>query len=363
MRSRYRMFRRNSVYYVHDNLSGKQISLRTRQKLEAEMLVHAKNQAARAPLLNRELGRIYLSASDPDSVIRTWSAVMEEIRSHGRPSTQERYERAMRDSALDRIRNKPILETMASDLLAAIRSGTNCTNHYLRRLHNLALGLGWLNWPLLAPKMWPKIDWRKKRGITREQHQKIVATERNPERRLYYELIWESGGSQSDVVKLTHENIDWPNRILWFHRAKLKPEAEPARITIGPRLETLLRQLPSKGPLFPNWSQTTPNDRAAEFRRRCRILKLEGVSLHSYRYAWAERAYEHGYPERFAQAALGHSSKAVHQAYAKRAKVICPSLEEYESKVIPLPIQKAQPITVDELPGTADCLCKLKSNL
>lgn len=146
------------------------------------------------------------------------------------------------------------------------------------------------------------------------------------------------------MVNLTSDNIDWAHRILWFHRAKLKEEAEPARITIGPRLEALLRQLPSQGPLFPYWSQATPNDRAAEFRRRCRILKLEGISLHSYRYGWAERAYEHGYPERFAQAALGHSSKAVHQAYAKGAKVICPSLEEYEKKVIPMPMAKAQTV-------------------
>jgi hypothetical protein len=45
------------------------------------------------------------------------------------------------------------------------------------------------------------------------------------------------------------------------------------------------------------------------------------------------------YPERFAQAALGHTSKAVHQAYAKRAKVICPSLEDYEAKIVPMPPQ------------------------
>jgi hypothetical protein len=32
--------------------------------------------------------------------------------------------------------------TNPTDLLAALRSGTRCANHYLRRLHNLALGLG-----------------------------------------------------------------------------------------------------------------------------------------------------------------------------------------------------------------------------
>ena len=33
-------------------------------------------------------------------------------------------------------------------------------------------------------------------------------------------------------------------------------------------------------------------------------------------------------PERFAQAALGHGSKAVHRAYARGAELHVPSLEE-----------------------------------
>jgi integrase len=64
------------------------------------------------------------------------------------------------------------------------------------------------------------------------------------------------------------------------------------------------------------------------------------VSLHSYRYAWAQRAKACGYPQRFAQEALGHSSRAVHDAYAKGALVILPALDEYEqadsAKIIPL---------------------------
>ena len=73
-------------------------------------------------------------------------------------------------------------------------------------------------------------------------------------------------------------------------------------------------------------------DRATEFKQRCQQLKIQGVTLHSYRYAWAERAKTAGYPERFAQEALGHNSKAVHRAYAKRALVKIPSLEEYEKR-------------------------------
>ena len=71
-------------------------------------------------------------------------------------------------------------------------------------------------------------------------------------------------------------------------------------------------------------------DRATEFKQRCDGLKISGVSLHSYRYAWAERAFKCGFPERFAQQALGHNSKAVHRAYAIHAEVTVPSLADWE---------------------------------
>jgi integrase len=61
-------------------------------------------------------------------------------------------------------------------------------------------------------------------------------------------------------------------------------------------------------------------------------VNITGVTLHSYRYAWAERAKTAGYPERFAQEALGHKSQAVHRSYAKRAKMLLPTLEDYEKK-------------------------------
>ena len=58
-----------------------------------------------------------------------------------------------------------------------------------------------------------------------------------------------------------------------------------------------------------------------------------------------ERARRCGYPERFAQEALGHNSKAVHRAYAKKAKVILPSLESFEkqahdAKILRFPVPK-----------------------
>jgi integrase len=99
----------------------------------------------------------------------------------------------------------------------------------------------------------------------------------------------------------------------------------------------LFKDLPGEGPLFPYLSRVRAGDRATEFGQRCRQLGIKGVTLHSYRYVWAERTKTCGYPERFAQEALGHNSKAVHRAYPKKAKMKLPSLEEYEKRIVPLP--------------------------
>ena len=101
-------------------------------------------------------------------------------------------------------------------------------------------------------------------------------------------------------------------------------------VHLGAEALNVFKDLPAEGILFPYLSGVRAGDRATEFDQRCRRLGINGVTLHSYRYAWAERAKVAGYPERFAQEALGHNSKAVHRAYAKRALMKLPSLEDYE---------------------------------
>jgi len=54
------------------------------------------------------------------------------------------------------------------------------------------------------------------------------------------------------------------------------------------------------------------------------------------------------YQERFAQEALGHNSKAVYRAYARKAKLKLPALEVYEKRsredrVIPMPLPNEAP--------------------
>ena len=72
-------------------------------------------------------------------------------------------------------------------------------------------------------------------------------------------------------------------------------------------------------------------------------FSITGVTLHTYRYAWTERAKQCGCPERFAQEALGHNGKAIHRAYARKVQVVLPPLEEYEKKaqrkkILPFPV-------------------------
>lgn len=142
--------------------------------------------------------------------------------------------------------------------------------------------------------------------------------------RAFYELAWCLGASQSDIAFLEAENIDWKDRVISYARKKT---GENAHVRFGPEVEVILRRLPLVGPLFPYLRTVRAGDRATELKQRCRGLGIEGVSLHSYRYAWAERAKGRSSPERFAQEALGHNSVAVHRAYARKAKVIVPPLE------------------------------------
>lgn len=326
MKNRYRMFLRGSVFYAHDSESGKQTSLKTRDRRKAERLLLAKNEADEQPLMNLAMARTYLAAHDPKLVTRSWADVIEIFSSNGGETTRERCQRAFASAPFNFIRNKLLAETTGEDLLNVLRVGGTSTNNYLRGLHNLALNLGWLAWPILAKKAWPKIRYKKRRAVTAAEHRRIIEGESNAERRLYYEFLWETGGSQSDIADLSRENIDASNTVLFFQRKKLADDAEPARIRIGKRLRELLKLVPATGYFFPNIRRTPARHRSAEFWRRCQILKIYGICLHSYRYAWAERAKDCGYPERFAMVNLGHNSPAVHRAYAKRAKVVCPPL-------------------------------------
>lgn len=336
------MFRRGNYFWAHDGLTGKQETLRTKDKTTGLRLLHAKNEAHQQPAVNLQIARAYLAASDPQIVKRTWQTAMNEIVLTKRDNTRIRWERAIKDHAFDLIRNLPILETRSEHFLKVLQEGTVSTNAFLRKLHNFTLDMNWLPWPVLAKKHWPKIEYGEKRGISSEEHQKIIAAETNGERRAFYELCWHIGAAQSDVAKLTAEDIDWKDQVIGFFRKKTK---KVSLVRFDSELAGLLKSLPQSGLLFPKFGIIREAHRATEFKRCCRRTGIEGVTLHSYRYGWAERAKCAGYPERFAMENLGHNSKAVHRAYSRKAKVILPSLNEWTAhqnqNIIPFDAHKA----------------------
>jgi integrase len=197
-------------------------------------------------------------------------------------------------------------------------------------MHNFAVDMAWIPTPIIVRRQWPEITFGDHRAITFEEHKRIVEREHNPERRAYYEICWHFGGAQGDMAQLCAENVNWRQKTISYIRQKTN---SPAKLKLGTHAEQVLRTLPTKGPLFPNLRTVRSSDRATEFKQRCKPLGIDGVTLHSYRYAWAERAKTVGYPERYAQEALGHNSKAVHRSYARNADVILPSLEKFEEEL------------------------------
>lgn len=343
MKNRYRLIRRNErrhKFYCFDVVTGKRVSLHTQSEDEAAQIVLARNQALRQPALNLQIAKAYLSGTDSGVATRTWATALGSLIDTKQGENRLRWERAAKDGALRELLPCVVIETPAETILQALKSGSVSTNVFLRRLHNFCVAMNWLPWPIVPKPQWPAVRFKEKRAITLEEHQRILARETNSERRAFYELCWHFGGSQTDIASLSTENVDWEQRTIGYGRSKT---GSVAGLRFSANVETLLRSLPQSGPFFPYLMDVRSSDRATEFKQRCAGLAIRGVTLHSYRYAWAERARVCGYPERFAQEALGHNSKAVHRAYAKKAQVTLPSLDDYErqhaaGKIITIPM-------------------------
>ncbi len=334
---RYRLIYRGirNTYYSFDTNTNKRESLGTGDKDEAQRLLDIKNEAVRHVGMNLQIAQVYLQHSDPALATRTWKDVFDRIISTKTGSTQERWQCASKDKAFNLIRDRKIVETTSDHFLAVLNAGAVATNLYLRRTHHFAIGMHWLPWPVLPKLHWPPLVYKKKRAITLEEHQKLVQNECNAELRAYYQLLWHTGGAQSDVAAFKGEDIDWNDHTITFRRKKT---GTLVHLTLGIDALAALKALPKAGPLFPRLAQLTASQRAAWFVQKLKAAKVTGVSLHCYRYAWAERARQSGYPEQYAMQALGHHSEAVHRAYAKNAKVKLPSLQEFESKIVQLPM-------------------------
>ena len=173
-----------------DTQTGKRTSLGTDNEEAARQVIEAKNQAQRQPEINLQIAKAYLAATDESFVKRTWRQVMELFVNTKSGSNRIRSERAVMDKAFDSIRDMQLLETRAEHFLRVLESGKVSTNKYLRRLHNFAVDMGWLPWPVMPKRQWRPIRYKEKRAITREEHELLLSRERNPEMRAFLWCCW-----------------------------------------------------------------------------------------------------------------------------------------------------------------------------
>jgi hypothetical protein len=174
MKTAYRMYRRKrtGVYYVENNQTREQQSLGTPDKGQAKRLLDAMNQGQQSSALNLQLGKTYITHADPKMATRTWQEAIDEMSLRGQAVSQARYAREFKSPAYAIIRSKPIIETTGDDLKAVLKRGGAATNNYLRRLHNLALDNGWIQWHIpscQSCRSWPVFR-KYRKHLRREAH-------------------------------------------------------------------------------------------------------------------------------------------------------------------------------------------------
>jgi hypothetical protein len=83
----------------------------TKDRLTAERLFNARNEAHQQPIINLQIARAYLLVGDPQVATRTWQFVMDEIVKLKHDETRVRWLVAIKDKALDGVRDLPLLES------------------------------------------------------------------------------------------------------------------------------------------------------------------------------------------------------------------------------------------------------------
>jgi integrase len=219
------------------------------------------------------MAKVYLSAQSPEFLTRTWGQLIELVAQGYQGATANRWRKFAASVPLKILQNLPLYQTEAVHFLAVLdhkKAGVS-TNVWLRILHNRALDLGWLLSPVLKKRLWPKVKYKSRRAITAEEHAKVLGSENLEDYAQFFRLLWETGGSQTDIANLRAEDIDWTNHRLYYSRKKLANRGGGrAALAIGEGLKAVLQQLPSSGPLFPRIRLLGENERASHFYKVCR---------------------------------------------------------------------------------------------
>lgn len=137
---------RGGQFYCVDSETGQRFSLKTKDRDAAEQIVLAKNQALWQPALNLQIAKAYLAGTDNGVSTRTWRNAIDAVTETKLGANKERWQRSVKDTAMQSLLPQVIIETKAESLLVSMRAGTVSTNVLLRRLHNFCVDMNWLPW-------------------------------------------------------------------------------------------------------------------------------------------------------------------------------------------------------------------------
>jgi integrase len=212
------------------------------------------NQQAEQPQMNVEMAKVYLSSKSVEMLTRTWEDVMNDMAEAYRGSTLHRWKVVIKSQPFQELRKIQLLDTERTHFMSVLqhpKAGTS-TQKWLRIMHNRALDLAWLLTPVMARRFWPKLNTKRAKAITFEQHTRLIEAVKEDEFRRYLQMLWEIGGSQTDTARLRRDNVDIFNRRLTYSRKKLESRGRGSvAIVIGDDLMKLFDELPQQGYLFP----------------------------------------------------------------------------------------------------------------
>ena len=127
--------RQERLLLLQDNDTGKQGTLGTSDKGEAQWLVNARNESCNSPAaaINLQIARAYLNAADPGLITRTWQKVMEALVVLKRGTNRLRWDRAILDHSFDCIRRLFLIETRSDQFLKVLWVADGCCQPHCRR--------------------------------------------------------------------------------------------------------------------------------------------------------------------------------------------------------------------------------------
>lgn len=356
------------MWYAIDKKTRKQTSLKckgTRQQANEIADIQFGNTDDSNAMHHMKAAEAHLMKCNPEWVTNTWDMIAKRkikgprgrVGGAKKSGTTAAQTSAWNNECWDDLRHKRCIDTTPRDFELA----TEKVGPYLiaigKQIHNYAADHRLIPYPIMGKEMWPKRDGGKmSRTVTEEDHLKIVDyigdenigsyhqfARRHPSstRKQWRDewvnwlwFLWWTGASQKDAANIKAENVKWDQRVIEYKRAKwVKPEKHaPCRVAISKdgSLDRLLKKLPKEGYLFPLLQGVSTASRSRAFKVFVDWVKIDPVTPHGYRFAFAERAKEMGMSAEDRMTTLGHKEFLQTSHYDQEAQVIPASIEIIE---------------------------------